>query len=55
MLIFTLDRQPVRVHAQSDRKIKVPLRFFDEREALIVAAAAARIFPSQTPPAKRVA
>jgi len=34
------------VHAQSGRKVRVPLRFFDEREALIVSAAAARIFPS---------
>jgi gluconate 2-dehydrogenase gamma chain len=46
LLVFTLDRQPMRVHAQSDRKIRVPLRFFDEREALMVSAAAARIFPS---------
>ena len=46
LLVFTLDRQPMRVHAQGERKIRVPLRFFEEREALIVAAAAARIFPS---------
>src|SRR5260370_6136029 len=46
LLVFTLDRRPIRVHAQGERKIRVPLRFFDEREALIVAAAAARIFPS---------
>lgn len=46
LLVFTLDRQPVRVFAQNNRKIRVPLRFFDEREALLVAAAAARIFPS---------
>src|SRR5260370_5132496 len=46
LLVFTLDRRPMRVHAQGERKIRVPLRFFDEREALIVAAAAARIFPS---------
>jgi gluconate 2-dehydrogenase gamma chain len=46
LLVFTLDGQPTRVHAQKERKIRVPLRFFDEREALIVAAAAARIFPS---------
>ena len=45
-LLFTLDRQPLRVHAQAGRKIRVPLRFFEEREALIVSAAAARIFPS---------
>ncbi|MGA3204420.1 MAG: gluconate 2-dehydrogenase subunit 3 family protein [Bryobacteraceae bacterium] len=46
LLVFTLDRLPMRVHAQSGRKIRVPLRFFDEREALLVSAAAARIFPS---------
>lgn len=46
VLVFTLDRRPMRVHAQSDRKIRVPLRFFDEREALTVGAATARIFPS---------
>jgi len=46
LLVYTLDRQPIRVHAQGTRKIRVPLRFFDERQALIVAAAAARIFPS---------
>lgn len=45
-LIYTLDRTPVRVHAQDAQKIRVPLRFFDERGALIVAAAAARIFPA---------
>jgi gluconate 2-dehydrogenase gamma chain len=46
VLVFTLDRHPMRVHAQSDRKIRVPLRFFDEREALLVSSATARIFPS---------
>jgi len=47
LLVYTLDRRPVRVHAQQqDRKIRVPLRFFDERGALIISAAAARIFPS---------
>jgi gluconate 2-dehydrogenase gamma chain len=46
VLVFTLDRHPMRVHAQSDRKIRVPLRFFDEREALLVSSATARIFPT---------
>jgi gluconate 2-dehydrogenase gamma chain len=46
LLVFTLDRRPMRVHAQSATRIRVPLRFFEEKEALIVAAAAARIFPS---------
>lgn len=45
VLVYTLDRQPLRVHAQGATK-KVPLRFFTEIEALTVAAAAARIFPS---------
>jgi gluconate 2-dehydrogenase gamma chain len=36
----------MRIQAQSDRRIRVPLRFFDEREALLVSAAVARIFPS---------
>lgn len=45
LLVYRLDRTPYRVCAQ-DRKIRVPLRFFTEKEALVVAAAAARIFPS---------
>jgi gluconate 2-dehydrogenase gamma chain len=45
LLVYTLDRRPDRVHAQSGR-VKVPLRFFTELEALAIAAAAARIFPA---------
>ena len=45
LLVYTLDRSPARVHAQTGA-IKVPLRFFTEQEALAIAAAAARIFPS---------
>jgi gluconate 2-dehydrogenase gamma chain len=45
LLVYTLDRKPARVHAQSGT-IKVPLRFFTEEEALTIAAAAARIFPA---------
>ena len=45
LLVYSLDRKPSRVHAQSGT-VKVPLRFFTEDEALTVAAAAARIFPS---------
>ena len=45
LLVYTLDRRPGRVHAQ-DKTVRVPLRFFIEDEALAVAAAAARIFPS---------
>jgi hypothetical protein len=53
VLVFTLDRHPMRVHAQSDKKIRVPLRFFDQREALLVSAATA-FFPATRPvPAPR--
>jgi gluconate 2-dehydrogenase gamma chain len=45
-LVYTLDRQPAVVHAQDTQRIRVPLRFFTEPEALAVAAAASRIFPS---------
>ena len=44
-LIYTLDRKPVRVHAQQ-KTFNIPLRFFTRDEALDVAAAAAQIFPS---------
>jgi gluconate 2-dehydrogenase gamma chain len=46
LLVYSLDRKPLRVHAQSAARVRVPLRFFEEKEALLVAAAAARIFPS---------
>jgi gluconate 2-dehydrogenase gamma chain len=48
VLVYSLDRRVSRVFAQekSTQKLKIPLRFFTEEEALIVAAAAARIFPS---------
>src|SRR6478672_9621865 len=46
LLAYTLERKPLRVCAQSTNSIRVPLRFFDEKEALIVAAVAARVFPS---------
>ncbi len=45
LLVYTLDRKPAPVHAQSGT-IKVPLRFFTEEEALTIAAATARIFPA---------
>src|SRR2546421_9698195 len=45
LLVYTLDRKPARVQAQSST-IKVPLRFFTEEEALSIAAAAAQIFPT---------
>lgn len=43
-LVYTLSRRPYMVNAQES--VRVPLRFFTEAEALDVAAAAARIFPS---------
>ncbi len=45
VLVFSLDRHPALLSAQ-DKRLRIPLRFFNESEALIVAAAAARIFPS---------
>jgi gluconate 2-dehydrogenase gamma chain len=46
VLVYSLDRKVSRLAAQDSKTIKVPLRFFTEQEALIVAAAAARIMPS---------
>jgi gluconate 2-dehydrogenase gamma chain len=47
-LVYSLDRQLTRVSAQSvpAQSIRVPLRSFTQAEALIVAAIASRIFPS---------
>ncbi|HLI85565.1 MAG TPA: gluconate 2-dehydrogenase subunit 3 family protein [Bryobacteraceae bacterium] len=45
VLVYTLGREPLRVHAQTG-EIQVPLRFFTAAEARIVQAACARIFPS---------
>jgi gluconate 2-dehydrogenase gamma chain len=45
VLVYSLDRKAFRISAQ-DKALRIPLRFFTETEALIVAAAAARIFPS---------
>ena len=46
VLVYSLDRKAVRLSAQDDKTIRIPLRFFTRDEALIVAAAAARILPS---------
>jgi gluconate 2-dehydrogenase gamma chain len=48
VLVYSLDRRVSRVFAQEKKTqtLKIPLRFFTEEEALIVAAAAARIFPT---------
>ena len=46
VLVYSLDRKVSRLSAQDNQTLKIPLRFFTEEEALIVAAAAARIMPS---------
>ena len=46
VLVYSLDRQAFRLSAQGSQSIRVPLRFFSRAEALIVAATASRIFPS---------
>jgi gluconate 2-dehydrogenase gamma chain len=43
VLVYSLDRQPQLLNAQT---VRVPLRFFTADEAHVVAAAAARIFPT---------
>ena len=45
-LVYSLDREVFRLSAHADQSIRIPLRFFSEPEALIVAAASSRIFPS---------
>jgi gluconate 2-dehydrogenase gamma chain len=56
VLVYSLDRQASRVAAQESKSLKIPLRFFTEQEALIVAAATARIVPSdETGPGAREA
>jgi gluconate 2-dehydrogenase gamma chain len=46
VLIYSLDRRVSRLSAQTGQSLRIPLRFFSQSEALIVAAAASRIFPS---------
>ncbi|HEY1865872.1 MAG TPA: gluconate 2-dehydrogenase subunit 3 family protein [Candidatus Acidoferrales bacterium] len=47
VLVYTLDRRPALLSAQDNKSsVRIPLKFFTEPEALIVAAAASRIFPS---------
>jgi len=46
VLAYSLDRKVFRLSAQTKRSVRIPLRFFTQSEALIVAAAASRIFPS---------
>ncbi len=45
-LVYSLDRKAFRLSAQTEQSVRIPLRFFTQSEALVVAAAAARIFPS---------
>jgi gluconate 2-dehydrogenase gamma chain len=45
VLVYSLDRKGSLLTSQ-DKRLRIPLRFFTESEALIVAAAASRIFPS---------
>ena len=45
VLVYSLDRKATLLAGQHN-PVRVPLRFFTETEALIVAAAASRIFPS---------
>lgn len=53
VLVYTLDRKVTRLSAEelpaqdhSSQTLRIPLRFFTESEAAIVAAAVSRIFPS---------
>ena len=43
---YTLDRKAQLLPARAEKSVRIPLRFFSEAEALIVLAAASRIFPS---------
>ena len=45
VLVYTLDRKATLLTSQQ-KPLRLPLRFFTETEALIVAAAASRIFPT---------
>jgi gluconate 2-dehydrogenase gamma chain len=46
ILLYTLAGDPVRLAAQENGQIRIPLRFLTEAEARAVHAACARIFPS---------
>ena len=46
VLAYSLDRKVFRLSPETTQAIRIPLRFFSQAEALIVAAAASRIFPS---------
>ena len=44
-LLYTLAREPLRLQAQ-DGNVNIPLRFFSAADASVIAAACARIFPT---------
>jgi gluconate 2-dehydrogenase gamma chain len=46
VLVYSLDQKVSRLSAQGTESLRIPLRFFSQSEALIIAAAASRIFPS---------
>src|SRR5271169_4606004 len=46
LLLYTLAGEPVRLPAQENGQVRIPLRFFTEAEARAVQAACARIFPT---------
>lgn len=46
VLVYSLDRRAQLLATLPAQTIRIPLRFFSKAEALIVAAAASRIFPS---------
>lgn len=55
LLVYSLQGEPFRLSGQ-DKTLRVPLRFFTEKEALVVSAATSRIFPSdETGPGAREA
>jgi gluconate 2-dehydrogenase gamma chain len=45
LLVYSLDGKAFRISAE-DKPVRLPLRFFSKAEALIIAAATSRIFPS---------
>jgi gluconate 2-dehydrogenase gamma chain len=46
VLVYSLDRKLSRISTQETRSIRIPLKLFTQAEALIIAAATSRIFPS---------
>ena len=46
LLLYTLAGEPLRLSAQQNGSVKVPLRFFTEAEARVISAACERIFPN---------